>query len=95
MTNQEGVSFSPIDKLDELDAWIQYISFFFIADTDSTPFFIYTGENKIIVNDAKLFYSYNPIDAQINGIHGDSVVASWTGCIGSPLQSDDIQFVNI
>ena len=42
----------------------------FIVDTDSVPYIIDTGANRIIVNDAKLLKQLNPTSDKIKGIGG-------------------------
>ena len=62
--------------------------FCFIADTDSIPFVIDTGANRIIVNDAKLLTNISPSRDKVKGVGGNCIRVSATGKLSLPLRSD-------
>ena len=61
----------------------------FIVDTDSVPYIIDTGANRIIVNDAKLLKQLNTTSDKIKGIGGKCIRIAGIGNIDLPLKSDN------
>ena len=48
--------------------------FCFIANTNSTLFVIYTGPNRVIVEDAKLLHDFQACSDGVKGVGGNPVV---------------------
>ena len=61
----------------------------YIVDTDSIQYAIDTGDNFIIVNDAKLIIDLIPTTDKIKGIGSNCVRIVGTGKLRLPLKSDD------
>ena len=61
----------------------------FVADTDSTPYIVDTGANRVILNDVKLFTKFHPITGSVNGIGGSPVTIRGVGEVRLPLRADD------
>ena len=62
--------------------------FCFVVDTDSIPFILDTGANRIIVNDAKLLSCLSPSTTKVKGIEGHCIRIQGHGKISIPLRSD-------
>ena len=63
--------------------------FCFVVDTDSVPYVIDTGANRIIVNDAKYLHKLVPTSDKIKGIGGKCIRIAGTGILTLPLRSDN------
>ena len=63
--------------------------FCFIVDTDSVPYVIDTGANRIIVNDARYLRNLVPTSDKIKGIGGKCIRIAGTGILKLPLRSDN------
>jgi hypothetical protein len=61
----------------------------FVADTDSIPYVIDTGANRVIINNAKLFHEFRPTNGKVKGIGGTPVSLNGIGTVKLPLRSDD------
>jgi hypothetical protein len=61
----------------------------FIADTDSTPYIVDSGANRVILNDAKLFKSFKAQRGAVKGVGGNPVSIIGTGTLELSLQSDE------
>ena len=62
--------------------------YYFIVDTDSTPYAIDTGANMIIANDAKYLTELNPSSDKIKGIESRGVRIAGTGKLSFLLKSN-------
>jgi hypothetical protein len=76
---------------------LQQIPYCFIADTDSVPYVLDTGANRVILNDAKLLKEFQPRTGSVKGIGGDPVTLGGVGSLRLPLKSDDgkVDYVNV
>jgi hypothetical protein len=63
--------------------------FCFIANTDSVPYVLDTGANRIILNGAKLFKDFQAKAGNVTGIGGSPVSLRGTGSVEIPLKADD------
>ena len=60
-----------------------------MVDTDSIPFMIDTGSNRIIVDNPKYLTNLIPSSNKFKGVGGNCVIISGTGKFSLPLQSDN------
>jgi hypothetical protein len=68
---------------------LRHTPYCFVADTDSIPYVIDTGANRVIINDAKLFHEFRPTNGKVKGIGGTPVSLNGIGTVKLPLHSDD------
>jgi hypothetical protein len=61
----------------------------FIADTNSVPYVLDSGANRVILNDAKLFKDFQAKAGNIKGIGGSPVSLNGIGNTNLSLKSDD------
>ena len=61
----------------------------FVVDTDSIPYIIDTGANRIIVNNARHLRNLVATSDKIKGIGGKCVRIAGVGTLSLPLRSDD------
>ena len=62
--------------------------YLFVADTNSVPYLIDTADNRVIVNNIKLLYTFKAIHSGVKGVGGTSVSVHGIGSLSLPLQSD-------
>ena len=68
---------------------LQQEPYCFVVDTDSIPYIIDTGANRIIVNDARHLQNLVATSDKIKGIGGKCVRIAGVGTLSLPLRSDD------
>ena len=68
---------------------LQQEPYCFVVDTDSIPYIIDTGANRIIVNDARHLQDLVATSDKIKGIGGKCVRIAGVGKLSLPLTSDD------
>jgi hypothetical protein len=92
-----GVDRSADGETKMTDQSISQIPFCFVADTDSVPYILDTGANRVILNDAKLFHKFQARNGSVKGIGGDPVTLSGVGSIRLPLKSDNgsVDYVDV
>jgi hypothetical protein len=73
----------------ELDANRWTTPYCFIADTDSIPYIVDSGANRVILNNAKLFKSFKAQRGAVKGVGGNPVSIIGTGTLEQSLQSDE------
>jgi hypothetical protein len=84
-----GTDIQGNDGLQADDNRLQQIPYCFIADTDSVPYVLDTGANRVILNDVKLLKEFQPCTGSVKGIGGDPVTLGGVGSLRLPLKSDD------
>ena len=60
-----------------------------MLDTDSIPYLIDTGANRIIVNDLKLLTNFKAVRGGVKGVGGTAVSIYGIGALSMSLQADD------
>jgi hypothetical protein len=85
------------DDAIKADDRLQQVPYCFIADTDSVPYILDTGANRVILNDAKLFKEFQPSTGSVKGIEGDPVTLGGVGSPRLPLKSDNgkVDYVDV
>ena len=89
MSSDFSVTHGPSSSAPTRSFTLRQDAFCFVVDTDSVPFVLDTGANRIIVNDAKLLQNLQTSTAKVKGIEGKCVRIAGTGTISLPLRSDD------
>ena len=62
----------------------------FIADTDSTSYFLDSGFNRIIINDVSQFKFFHPFNGNVKVIGGSNFSIQGTGITYIPINSGDL-----
>ena len=73
----------------EIDANRRTTPYCFVADTDSIPYIVDSGANRVILNDAKLFKSFTAQRGAVKGVGGNPVSIIGTGTLELSLRSDE------
>jgi hypothetical protein len=71
------------------DAKLRCLPYCFVADTDSIPFVLDTGANRMIINNVKLFKHFKSRKGNVKGIGGAPVKLFGGGTVRISLKADD------
>ena len=63
--------------------------YYFIVDTDSVPYVLDNGANRIIVNDIRSLHDLKPTSDKIKGVGGKCVRIAGIGCLTLPLKTSN------